>query len=128
MILILFISLTAQIDSTLVSIPEVIIEDESNVQNLIHEYLNSPLDINQVSASELSIFPFLTAEQIKILIRKKPFYKKREVQNILGAETYRLFRQYFYVGIPDAYFKWHFLSFVICFFILSTNCKHCTID
>ena len=110
LILILYISLTAQLDSTLVSIPEVIIEDESNTQNLIHEYLNSPLDINQVSASELSIFPFLTTDQIKILIGKKPFYKKREVQNILGVETYRLFRQYFFVGIPYAFLKWHFLS------------------
>ncbi len=110
LILILFIPLTAQIDSTLVSIPGVIIEDESNAQNLIHEYLNSPLDINQVSASELSIFPFLTTDQIKILIEKKPFYKKREIQNVLGAETYRLFRQYFYVSKPEDFFKWHFLS------------------
>ena len=110
LILILFISSAAQIDSTLISLPEVMIEDESNAHNLIHEYLNSPLDINQVSASGLSIFPFLTTDQIKILIEKKPFYKKREVQKILGAEIYRQFRQYFFIGIPNDSFKWHFLS------------------
>ena len=107
----LFISsLLAQTDSSSGSIYNAFMEDENDDQNVLLEYINSPLDINQVSDSELRTFPFLTADQIKRLLKERPFQKKNEIRKILGSETYNLFKSFFYLGKSDNFFKWRYLG------------------
>ena len=103
-------SLLAQTDSSSGSIYDTFMEDENDDQNILLEYINSPLDINQASDSELSTFPFLTANQIKRLLKERPFHKKSELRTILGSETYNLFKSFFYLGKSENFFKWRYLS------------------
>jgi len=103
-------SLHAQTDSSSGSTYDVFMEDESDDQNILLEYINSPLNINQASDSELRTFPFLTADQIKRLLKKRPFHKKNELRTILGSGTYNLFKSFFYIGKSENFFKWRYLS------------------
>jgi hypothetical protein len=103
-------SLIAQTDSSSGSVYDTFMEDENDEQNILLEYINSPLDINHASDSELRTFPFLTIDQINRLLKERPFYKKNEVSTILGSETYQNFKSFFYLGRPQKFFKWHYLS------------------
>ncbi len=111
LILIAGISVSGQIDSTLDVLPDEFIEDENHTATLLDEYLNSPLDLNQISTvSDLKIFPFLSAKQIQILYDNKPYINKSAVKHLLGSETYHLFRPFFFTGKYTAPFRWHFTT------------------
>jgi len=93
LIILLFVPLQAQIDS----LAEEMMEEDDEQGHLI-EWIETmtadPLDLNNAPKKILTDFPFLTAAQVDLILKNRPFSRKTEIARLLGKSTYQRIRPF----------------------------------
>ncbi len=76
---------------------------EELARYFIQQYVSHPINVNTATEEELRYVPFLTEEDIKVILQKRPFRSMNELREALGM-SYREFsfiRYYIYVPTRD---------------------------
>jgi hypothetical protein len=104
LLLLLFLPPAPSVNAQIDSLAEMINEsnpDQNEINELVEEISNNPLEINSATRDELEYFSFLSPAQINTILESRPFANKKDLRGILGRQLYRLFEPFFTVSRRD---------------------------